>query len=547
MPKTLAIYAIPDVNAQYPEFIHDHNLCIFENGRIIKYLHLERVTGKKYDNTLHKHLYRLLRSEGLLGEHFDMVSVDSVIGRSFICEQGKLRFEANPFDKLGTHEDPGLGYWLNRKTEGFAVRHELAHIFSAVPFYGLFRDNSLLVHFDGGASVGNFSVWLWKDNQLSLLDYGWDLKHLSSLFNANALNFFILGVKRKEHNSLPGKYMGFAGWGQYDARIENWLRENNFFQDIWQDKQHFFASAEKQFGWKNHHFNTQDKFLQDIAATVQVYFTRELLNFFIKWQQKTNTDYLYYTGGSALNLYVNTELWQRKIFKDIFIPPATNDSGLSIGAGAFIEWKKGHEIQQHLPYLNNWELKSGPVIDNNEDIPEIAELLLENKVLGIFNGYGEAGPRALGNRSIIALPDNKALAKIVSQIKKEREWYRPVAPVMLEETAKKVTGLEHLPVMSQYMLTGLKILPQYYSKLKGVIHKDGTSRIQVLFDRRQNPFLWDLLEYLYKKHDIYGLINTSFNAKGKPIVHFEHQAIGQARQMSLDGIIINGKLHKFSV
>ncbi len=540
MKKKLAVYAIPDINPDYSEYIHDHNLCVFQNGKIEKYLQLERITGQKYDNSLHKRLYALLKEAKLLTEDLQIGFVDSVIGRSMITSDGKIRFEANPFSQLSPQPEKASGFWLDHKIETLAIRHELAHIFSAVPFWGMFKDRSLLVHFDGGASVGNFSVWTFDRGELKLVDYGWKLKYLSSLFNANALNFFILGVKRKEHNSLPGKFMGYAGWGQYDTQIEQWLVENDFFQDIWQDKKRFFHEAEEKFGWKAKHFNPKDKFLQNIAATVQAYFTRNLLLFFKELKRAFGYENLYYTGGSALNLYVNSELWRQKIFRNVFIPPATGDSGLSIGAGAYMEWLDGNGVKRHLPYLNNWNLNCTQVIDRQQDIPVIAQFLLEKKIIAVCNGFGEAGPRALGNRSIIALPDSKSLAKVISVQKKGREWYRPIAPVMLKQVAQQVTGLDELPGISRYMLVNFKILPVFRKQLAGVVHIDGTSRIQVLFERRENPFLWDLLEYMYKNYGVLGLVNTSFNAKGKPIVHYQAQAIEQAQQMQLDGLVING-------
>ncbi len=543
MKKKLALYTIPDVNPDYPEFIHDHNITLIEGGKVAKYLHLERITGVKYDNSLHQKLYQLFKQAKLFGHDYELGFVDSTVGRSVITSEGKIRFEANPFEPLSPNVEYGRAYWLDRHVKAYAIRHELAHIFSVLPFYGIFRENSLLVHFDGGASVGNVSVWLWRHGQLKLIDYGWQLKRLSSLFNANALNFFILGVKRKQHNSLPGKYMGFAGWGQYDKNIEAWLKENDFFEDIWHDKRRFFDSAKRRFGWDKKHFDTKDKFLQNIAATVQYYFVRETLEFIKQQQQKVGADYLYFTGGSALNLYLNKRLVESSMFKDVFIPPCTNDSGLSLGAAAYMEWLDGVEVQEHLPYLNNWELDCEQVVDDSTDIPKIARFLMEGKVIGICNGFGEVGPRALGNRSIVALPHSKSLSRLISQKMKGREWYRPLAPVMLYHVAQQVIGQQNFPLISRYMLINFKILPQFYDKLAGVVHVDGTARVQVLFNREDNPFLWDLLTYLYK-YGVLGLINTSFNFRGKPIVHFESQAYEQAREMNLDGLVINGRFYQ---
>jgi len=231
------------------------------------------------------------------------------------------------------------------------------------------------------------------------------------------------------------------------------------------------------------------------------------------------------------------------LFKDIFIPPVPGDSGLSLGAAAFLAYKKfGQVLKVEYPYLMHYGLNQPQIIETG-DIEKAAKSIIEKKVLGIYNGWTEAGPRALGNRSIIAVPNDKGLAKKISMKMKGREWYRPLAPVMLLENAKMVTGLEQIPVIAKYMLMNFKILSQYRDKLRGVIHADGTSRIQVLFSRKDNPFLWDLLTYLNEKYNILALINTSFNAKGKPIVHFELQAIEQAKQMQLDGLIINGKYY----
>ncbi len=543
MKPTLAIYAPIDINPDYPEYIHDHNIALFRDGQIIKYLQLERLTREKFDNSLHRQLYQVLKKEKLLTTDADIVFVNSVLGTCFISTDGKFRFETNPPKELSTQALEGHALWLTaQRRQAWMLSHELAHIFSVVPFFGMFRDNSLLVHFDGGASLSNISAWLWKNDKLTLIDYSWNAKQLSSLYNANALNFFITGVKRRQHNSMAGKLMGLAGWGQYNPQIEQWLQENNFFADIWHDKKLFFTKAQERFGWQGKNFNPQDKFLQNIAATVQAYFTRETLSVIANYQKLTNAEYLYLTGGSALNLYTNQALINSRLFKAVFIPPATGDSGLSLGAGAFIEWQKGNEIKKHLPYLNNWALSCPQVISKSQDIEKISSLLLNEKIIGVCNGWGEAGPRALGNRSIIALPHSRSLAQRISQNMKGREWYRPIAPIMLYPQAQQITGIKNIPEIARYMLVNFPVLVQWQDKLKGVVHADSTARIQVLFSRDDNPFMWDLLSLLWDKYQVPALINTSFNSRGKPIVHTIEDAHNEAMTMKLDGLVVNGRL-----
>jgi len=259
-------------------------------------------------------------------------------------------------------------------------------------------------------------------------------------------------------------------------------------------------------------------------------------------QKQTGAEQLFYTGGSALNIVANTEIINSSIFKDVYIPPCTEDSGLALGAAAFVEWQKHGEVEIHLPYLNNWVISDSEVQVSEEMIAEIAKLLVKEKLVGICNGPGEAGPRALGNRSILALANSKKLAYKLSVEKKGREWYRPLAPVALEKNIRYFTGLEKIHPLSKFMLLDFKVLKERNEELEGAIHADGTARFQTIFSREENPFLFDLLNHLDQKYDVKALINTSFNAAGEPIVHTVGDARKSAVKMQLDAVVLNGKI-----
>jgi carbamoyltransferase len=366
------------------------------------------------------------------------------------------------------------------------------------------------------------------------------------LYNANALSFAITGGSIKNQNSIPGKLMGLAAYGEYDPELENWLRNHQFFADYWQDTRPFFSRLQKDWGIELNHFDTTNPFIQNIVATFQAVFERETLAVLERLQRATKADYLYFTGGAALNIKLNTKIHQSNLFQEVYIPPCTNDTGLAIGAGAYHEYYQHGTIEKALPYLNNWESDVPQTIEYEEEIKDIAEFLLQRKVLGVINGWGEVGPRALGNRSIISLPDSEDLAQYISMTYKQREWYRPIAPVMLEKNARLVTGQTRLPQTSHYMLLDFKILQEYKRELAGVLHVDGTSRIQVISRRNENPFLFDLLDCLDSDYQIKALINTSFNRKGEPMVQTADQAFHSARQMNLDGVVWNGKLFKMA-
>lgn len=540
---TLAVYGIQDrINSDTPFYVHDHAITLMDQGRVIKHLTLERHTRSKHDNELFKHLYDLLKEEGLLANReYDLVFVDNVVGRAFISECGRFRFEGPLNENLSTLPEKGRCWWLDKEQEAMVLNHELAHIGATLPFYGDFKENSLLLHFDGGASLSNFSAWIYQDGEVKPIEYHWDFKYLSAFFNANALVFGIIGAKFKEQNSVPGKMMGLASYGTYSKELEEWLIENDYFANIWGNKKDFFSKAKERFGWEKSHLTTNDPFLQDCVATLHHIFVRDFLDKITALKQLTNADYLYYSGGSALNIVANTALVDLGLFKDVFIPPCPEDSGLSLGAAAYVEWLKHGKVYSHDPYLNNWGLEQREAEYTPQDVSECAEALMRGEVVGVCNGYGEIGPRALGNRSILALANSKELTQKVSMTHKKREWYRPVAPVMLEKNACYYTGRDDISRLAHFMLLDFHIDKDKQSEIDGVVHVDGTARIQVVKERAQNRYLFDLLTLLDTQYGVKALINTSFNIKGEPIVHTAQGAVKSARNMDLDGVVLNGK------
>ena len=540
---TLAVYGIQDrIASSRPYFVHDHALVLMHRGRVLKAITLERLTRVKHDNSLHSRIYELLKTEGLLEGDYDLVFTDNVVGRAFISRCGRFRFEAPLVNTPASGLEKGKCWWLDRDKEAYTLNHELAHISANLPFYGSFRENSLLVHFDGGASVSNFSAWHFNNGKIIPVEAHWKLKWLTSMFNANALVFGIIGAKFIDQNSVPGKMMGLAGYGAYSQKIENWLVENNFFANIWNKKSLFFEKAKKDFGWAKTHLHTEDLFLQDIVATMHHIFVREVTVYFSKLQDQVKADFLYYSGGSALNIVTNTALYDSGLFRDIFIPPSCEDSGLALGAAAFMEWQKHGQVEIHSPYLLNTGIENQEPEYTIEDVGVVAGMLVDKKVIGVCNGNAEIGPRALGNRSILTIADSKALAQKVSMEHKKREWYRPVAPVMLEKNTKYFTGRDAVPHLSRYMLLDFPVTEDRTREMEGAVHVDGTARIQTLFDRTDNPFLFDLLSLLDEKYGVKALINTSFNVRGEPIVHTCDDAVRSAKHMKLDAVVLNGKL-----
>ena len=374
---TLAIYGIKDRNRlEYPAYVHDHNLCLMQDGKIIQYLQLERFTKRKYDNRLDLFIEQLVDEKKLeLPEDFDLVCVNDFVGNTFISENGRWRFEADRPTELSFGLSPANAYfqyddWCGKELNAFLCQHETAHVGSTLPFYGDFKDNSLLVSLDGGSSLGNYSAFLFRDGKFTRIENGWtDLGYVSKFFNDNAFTFKMLNAKAGEHCSVPGKLMGFASWGSYNPDIEKWLLQNNYFKDFWNRESLILESIKNHFGTEAA-FDTRDPFMQHCAATFQRMFENAVLQKLETLQQRFHADYLYYGGGCALNIVTNTKIVESGMFQNVFIAPCCSDSGLSIGAAALLERQKGNKIKLHSPYLNNVGMENG----KRKMIPSVRQL-----------------------------------------------------------------------------------------------------------------------------------------------------------------------------
>lgn len=540
---------------QTNKWTHDHSFAISYTGHIDSYLQLERWTRRKYDNRLPDFLTDLVLPLGLdfsqteigyantfaLGDRFFKQSDNDIHGKNIeISHEGTRQLK--PISVTGK---------LNGEEREFiAVPHEIAHIFSSIPFYGLFRDNSLLVHIDGAASICNASAWLWKNGKLELLESSSILHHTLLNFSYNDVSFDILNIPKAHHFSMPGKLMGFASFGSYHEKFHMWLQQNDFFRDYAnKSMEKMLSEANQQFGYNITSIKQKHDFSFNFAYAVQYEFTSRLFNFIRKHQEATGSKFLYYSGGAALNIKLNSYLVNSQIFEDIYVPPPSGDSGLSLGVVSYLNWQDNiyQTKTEGQPYLNTYGLKvenTAPTFSPDE----VARDLVDNKIVGIFTGAAEAGPRALGHRSLLAIPSDKKLGEKLSRQIKGREWYRPIAPVLLEtETEYFFENYTSSPI-TEYMLYDFKVRSNRLNEIPAVVHIDETARAQVVkTDNKDLKILISILETLRDRFGVHCLINTSFNSAGEPIVHTAEDARRSARKMGVDKLIINDTYEEVSL
>jgi carbamoyltransferase len=537
---TVGLYGIQDTtHGQRPTYTHDHGVALMRGGQVLTLVQLERWTGRKHDNRLPWHIGEILARLIPPDEPVRFVSVNAFLGSSFVSADGNLRIE--PRREVGISSEPVHAdvTWYpdglrRRPAEGWVLCHEFAHLAALLPFVGRFADGALAAHIDGGASRSACSFWQIRDGRPELLESSWDLlKDEVNNFNVNPGVRTLLGFDPGDHLDIPGRLMGYAALGKPDDDLHAWLRERRWLLE--HDDDDATRALADRLGPLDPHRGE----CQAFAATLQHAFehavSRELT------QRGPAGGRLYYAGGAALNIPTNARL--QRHFAEVWVPPGTNDTGLALGAAAWLEHLDHGSLPIHGPFLDRFATPDGEPDD--ADLERIADALRAGQILGVCNGASELGPRALGHRSLLARADDVDLRRRLSETIKRREWYRPVAPILCVEAAREV--LDDVAVaspLSRWMLGAWPVKPAWTQHLAGVLHRDGSVRAQVVSDEPHNRWLHRLLHLLWRRDGLPALINTSFNGPGQPILHHHAHALACARQLGLDGVVIHGSLHR---
>jgi carbamoyltransferase len=339
----------------------------------------------------------------------------------------------------------------------------------------------------------------WNYNCI-FIDKAGNITDLSDKMNIGILwNYF---SKRLGFGNLgASKLMGLSAYGEYNIAIHLAIENKNY---------DYLLNAKK----------------EDIAATLQ-YHTIDLIKrhvFPLK-----SCDNICIAGGVAYNGYMNEEF--TKHYKSVYVPPAPGDEGQSIGT--YMHAEKMLNCRIHIP--SKYSGKEYEFVgDKKVNLEALAWELQAGKIVGWFQGKSESGHRALGNRSILASPCNPNIKDIINKTIKHREDFRPFAPVILEDHAHWYFDITQ---PSPYMSRIVKAKESAKESIPGVIHIDGTSRIQTV-NEQENPKLYRLLQQVYQATGHPILLNTSFNCR-EPIVETPEQAINTFNKTALDILVIN--------
>jgi carbamoyltransferase len=445
-----------------------------------------------------------------------------------------------------TEEYNGLDGCIVKKYD-----HHLTHA-AAACFTSGFSESCCAV-IDGFGEERAHNCYLFKNN---------NLEEIPGITNEN---FGSLGILYSKICDICGfdyiageewKVMGLAAYGEYDQQAFD-LFNSFLYVDGINIKQcapnkflYFFENACKLRRKKD------DPIIKsaNLAYTGQFVFNKILFEFLNNLHNLNISDNLVFTGGCALNSSANGMITEKTGFKKLYIPSAPADDGNSIGA-ALLAYNEDHINEKrtsrfHSPYLGSRlsdnkidHLKKFSKFKKMNDYPNdihkhAARLISEGKIIGWVQGKAEFGPRALGNRSILADPRPNNIKDLINMRVKFREEFRPLAPSILHEFGDEYfENYEESP----YMERTLRFKNEVKSKIPGVVHQDGTGRLQTV-KKDWNERYYLLIKSFYDLTGIPMVLNTSFNIMGKPIIHSVEDAVAVFITTGLDALIIDDLL-----
>ncbi len=555
------------INSAY----HESSACLIKDGKIIAFAEEERFNRRKHA----KHA-KVDNPDELPINSIDFclkmggISLDDVdyIAKSFMPAK---RLRNKEFD-----EDVIEGSWGSASGEDLFYRkligipgklseiygadvakkfrwidHHISHASSAF-FVSPFDEAAILVA-DGIGEIESTTMHIGKGNKLARLktiNYPHSIGFLWEKFSR------FLGFT--EYDAC--KVMGLASYGDAKKYYEHFRRfvkinEKGFDIDhkIVKFRTDDFNSIEELFGKRRKENEKIEKRHADIAAALQKITEEILLRIAQDLSKKTKTKNLCFAGGVALNCVANKVLKEKGPFENIYIQPVAYDAGTAIGAAYFI-WHQqlGNPrsfVMDHVYFgpeysdedvLEALKEKNLKYIKCKNPEKVAAKLISDGKILGWFQGRMEAGPRALGNRSIVADPRRKEIKDILNAKIKHREYFRPFAPSVLAEKAHEWFAIKKGSLSSDFMLFAYDVNEDKKKYIPAVIHVDGTSRIQTV-RKETNPRYYKLIKEFEKLTGIPILLNTSFNDM-EPIVCSPKDAINTFIRTSIDYLVMGNVL-----
>lgn len=499
----------------------------------------------------------------------------SSIAHGFAYQPVQSAFELEDFSRQQYEEvyDPvrQIGFlqehfpsvdWTNKFV---AVPHHLAH--AASTFYLSGFEESLIVITDGMGELNSMTALVGDQDGMKIIQEIPAFHSLGILYGVFTLYLgFDFGMDEY-------KVMGLAPYGnprRYFNQIMEIVHlkpdgtytiplfaENKSREDM-ETHRGVLNKLSERFGPPRHPEESLTQQHMDIAAGLQSVFQTCQLHLLKHLKQQSGQSHLCMAGGTALNCTINGVIHRSHLFKKMFVQPAAGDDGTALGAALYVQRSQDPpRVVQKMslplwgPTYPEYHAARVPEVLNNQHSCEytyfqsiqaltrhVANRLAQGQVIAWFQGRMEFGPRALGNRSILADPRNPTMRDQVNSLIKQREGFRPFAPAVIVEAAANFFHMEKGEEDTfAHMLYGVPVRPQYRTRLPAITHVDGSARVQTVW-REQNERFWLLLSEFGRLTGVPILLNTSFNVRGQPIVCNPKEAIETFVLANLDALVI---------
>jgi len=556
----------------------DSSAAIFKDGRMVAATEEERFTRVKHWAGFPALAIQFcLKEAGVTLREVDYITIGRDTNAKLIKKMGYLL--SNPSLVSGAIKryrnarditsledefkkiDPSLDYKSLKKKIKYIEHHRshLASAFFASPF-----EEAALLSIDGSGDFTTTMIGIGKGTQIEVLD-SVDFPVSCGLFYTAFTQFLGFPYYGDEY-----KVMGLAPYGEpkYIDKVKEVLTflPNGLY--TWKPE-YFVAPTKAGFKYENNipHVGNlfSEKFIdffgqprkkdeeltqyhKDLATSVQRVTEELIFHILKKLKERTGLENVCIAGGVAQNSVANGKIAEMTGFKNVYIPSAGHDAGISMGS-ALYQYNHALDNPRAKPI---WSAYTGSCFTNDEieqflqtrdityrKLPDdelfdlVTEKLIEPGVVGWFNGRAEFGPRALGGRSIIADPRNAKAKDLLNLKIKRRESFRPFAPSILKEyVGEYFTKVDEVPFMEKVF----PIRPEKYNLIPAVTHVDGTGRLQTV-DKEISPRYYGLIDTFRRKTGIPILLNTSFN-ENEPIVNTPAEALDCFLRTRMDMLVL---------
>lgn len=556
-------------------YYHDSAAALLINGKIVSASCEERFTRIKHDKSFPKFAIQYCMSEARINYN----DLDYIV----FYEKPFIKFERI----ITTHIQyapkgfrtfiKSLPIWLKervntkqtiekefnrlfqckRKLDVRFVEHHMSH--AAFVYYNSPQRDAAILVVDAVGEMATTSIMKGMNGNISLIKQQ-IFPHSLGLLYSSFTYFLGFTVNSDEY-----KVMGLAPYGDLkDSQTLSFIKiiknklvsiddsggikmNEEYFSFMYGLKMINEKKWERLFGIKKRGTNDKiDQSHMNLAMAIQKVTEEILLNLAKHAKKITNSNHLCISGGCALNCSAMGKIKASKIFDTVSVPFAPGDDGGAIGAALYLYSLLDCNIQPIVsPYLgpqytndeiinilSNQALKF-TILSDSELYEKVSEYICEGKIIGWFQGKMEFGPRALGNRSILADPRIATMKNIINAKVKFRESFRPFAPIVMKEDASQYFNDNNSP----YMMFTTKVTEDC-NNIPAVTHLDRTARIQTV-TKEQNEQIYSLLQAFKSKTGCSVLLNTSFNVMGEPIVCSPYDAVKTYIKSDIDILVIN--------